>query len=592
MDAILISGVPGTKLDDCASSLAISSAAKSTSFNSLGPIRVEDAFVEVSEVALRKYRPEVTGRKYRFTDCLTLPYPEFMAASIAAIGRTLVKINALQEELQDTASHALITFHSVYYHQVVLEFIHPYTQNSLVDFFKEHGISPKYVISIHDDLFDIHRRLMEHGEMFCPEITERARKYKRATEQDLFQQMLILSWRDRELSASRLLAHSLGAKHFLFHKKGRVSSLVDVVYEEKCNVYFSHPISQPRRDVNGIRHETKCRETNPERGRKLIESCQEIADLLGNFSAIVEPTAIDEYRLDLKKLNNWSESKHLLSRAVLPPLSWRWPIGQGDRLGGRPVVDDPANPLAISVPFPEDTSYGGQKLDYLKSACEMLFEEIRRQITIRDNILAGQADLVFAYRPFCLPDSPEPTGGVAKEMEIIRMKASVEGARVKPALVIYHPEEDERVRRLNVLEQEWKKISGRLNFSSEDHHAEVKNGLRALIGRLDARNSVDVSLLRVSLHTALKELKVTAKPLKDEGTMAEGEYIQSDKALDAAVEFIVSRPEMLISNIERMAMNSDGLIEVIKEIQNPVTLGRRIKKLLEGENGSEKRRQH
>jgi hypothetical protein len=279
-------------------------------------------------------------------------------------------------------------------------------------------------------------------------------RYRREPLRDISEQLLLLQWRSRELSEAKALAAGSGARHFLFHRNGHAPSLWKVI-NGSPSVYFSHPISQVRRDLLLKRDPGKCNVPDQSRGRKLRSDCDKAAAAAKRAVPLVEPTAIDELRIDFKELCDSTEER--LRDAILPPVTERWPLGDGPHLGGRPDVDN--GPwLRVESGALERLEASNGELARYESAVEVLADEIRRQINTRDHTLAEQCDAVLVFRPFSLPDSPAPTGGVEKEMEMVQRRILLEQIRLEPALIVVHPFRDERKRRQLEFDIEWPKL--------------------------------------------------------------------------------------------------------------------------------------
>ena len=576
LDIVIVSGIPGTGLDDCIEAIKYEAASRKPPIDIVGPVTVEDKFVFSAEQDLKQY-VTIPNRPYNFRDCLRLPFEEFLNNARRAFAA------AAESLANQKGSLGFLTLHPVYFHQVSREFIAPYCASSMGETLAKLKLIPKFVLSIHDDIFDVHANLMRNGEMFCPAITyDSDRKKRRNAEHDLYEQLLLLSWRDRELTAARSMGSTLSVKHFLFHKKSRAKSVVDVVCENKRCVYFSHPISQPRRDINNDPDPVKCPEPNLDRGKRLLEECQDVADIIGKFAAVIEPTGIDEYRIAFELLKSLNEAQHLKS-AIMPPLSWRWPIGKGERLAKSFLIENAHGLTQVTSSFPGNTSdpreYSTASLAGLEDSCRLVAKEMRRQITVRDSLLASQVDLVFAYRPFSLPYSPQPTGGVEKEMEIISQKGKAGKTTFKPVLIIFHPDEDEIRRRNNLFRQIWAKHVDRLNFSSDQAKVQVFDKIGARL--IDLSNVITNADFRNIILTAFREHDVTAKPVSDESVMNEEALTRSERAMDEVVELLV-QTEIVESRIRDKEQKSHGLIQIMRSWGDSGKLGNYIRNLLEG----------
>jgi hypothetical protein len=272
---------------------------------------------------------------------------------------------------------------------------------------------------------------------------------------DIKDLLFILKWRDHELTSSLNKSESIHSKHLLFHNKGRLSSLWRIIWENKPHVYYSHPITQPRNDINLKADPPKCLTPNHKRGENLIKQIQETANNISRIVPIIEPTSIDELRFDLDKLDKVSISD--LRKKVLPPLTNRWPIGAEDRLGNKHEIDFEKDFTEINGDiYPvEKFDFSSDKISNYSQALELLKTEILRQINVRDHVLAYQADRIIAFRPYCHPDYPKPAGGVLEEIESLIRKIKLKICFTKPALIIVHPNDDEIVRRENEFLLAW-----------------------------------------------------------------------------------------------------------------------------------------
>jgi hypothetical protein len=464
MQLVLLSSITGQGIRSCLDNLAQASKGKAlVARNTQRVLTVEDNLLAAANPRLKAYRKEPPGG-FQYADVLLLPHSELTDVCHEAFDKSL----ALMKEQRTDQVVGLLAIHPVLYHQLTSEFVMPYQTGRLRPTLQKHDFELRFLVSVHDDVYDTHRQLLSPSKLFTPSIT---RKYRldeqknpyqaREPRRDVQEQLLLLDWRDRELSEAKSIAAGLAAKHFLFHQKGNRDDLWRIIGEGTKAVYFSHPISQPRRDLLGIADASKSKEPNPRRGHALQDACQLFAARLRRVAATIEPTAIDELRIHFQWLGCAEDGESGpteadLSGHVLPPLTHRWPLSDGPHLGGAPPKDLHQTPLlgAPDGAF-ERLRPRKRRLIGLQSALKLLEGEILRQINVRDHTLAEQCDLVVAYRPFCLPDSPEPSGGVRKEIEAVSRKIALGRLVTKPAIFVVHPYADEKERRRKEFDLRW-----------------------------------------------------------------------------------------------------------------------------------------
>lgn len=537
LELILVSSIPGQNIRLCVDNIISESHgdafAASDARSPDKVLCVEDFLIHAAAESLELYRPNVPLGGYTLADVLALPIPELTGACHSAFLQALRSIVETRSRLRTKANIAILTFHPVLYHQVTREFVTPYLAVSLADCLKKLRFGLSFVVSIHEDIYEVYRHLLASGKLFTPTLPR-----SRDPIRDLHEERLLLDWRDRELAAAKSLAAGLKTRHFLFHQKGRRTSLWDIIGKKIRSTYFSHPISQPRRDLTGKSHPDKCKIPDIERGREFIKECEDFADKISRHIPIVEPTAIDELRLDAKQLENVRDID--LRAQILPPLSDRWPAGDSDHVGERVDSDVYDRPF-MRVPQGtfERVTFSETPLATLTSALQMIEFEILRQIAVRDYTLAEQCDLVLAYRPFTLPDSPEPSGGVRKEMEVVQIKVGLGRATCKPALIVLHPLKDEISRRRKVFDQVWKDLVSR--FFEDENSKLVFFGERGLQLILDEQYLPDLGAVSKKFRALIQELKLTARPINDDTSMSAEKFGRSEEAQKLFIEHLLRR---------------------------------------------------
>lgn len=573
-ELVVLSSISGLDIEKCAQRLCEYKYPKH-----FGPIRVERSFKQEATPYLKKSIPEPADG-YQEVDVLGLPLPELASVCEKSWTRMLEDVRNRPEP---ASMYAVATFHPVLYHQTTSEFAEPYLAGGLPrlvnSYRNEHATDVRWIVSIHDDVYDVYRKLMRPGRLFDP----RLRGKKRNPQKDIVDLRMLLEWRDRELSAARAFASSIGARHLLFHCKGRTRTLGQIVFERKPCVYFSHSISQPRRDITGQTDESKCKTPDASRGEEMIKAIQAFSNRLAEDVAIVEPTAIDEHRLNLERLECLDQRD--VAGAILPPLSKRWPIGEGTRLGGDASALNSENEIELLPLFMETLKVlrgletTCDSLAGLRSSISLLQSEIERQINVRDHALVDQADLVIAFRPFSLPDSPEPTGGVNEEIATMRRKEAVAPGRCKPSVIIIHPKADELQRRGNAFDIVWdSEVEQHYEMPNEDL-SNIKAECRRLIISTDNFNSA--SEIQKGFTELFKSHTLSVHPKTRKSSMPKGQLAQIQFAQRSFISAISEAPSIIKSLLQREAEASGGAIEFLEEVGFSERLSILIAKVLQ-----------
>jgi hypothetical protein len=503
--------------------------------NKSTPLHVENCIVAAAEKFLAITQPDVI--EYGLINVLRLPLPQLAEACHEGFRASVLA--ARDEARRAGITTIFLTFHPVFYHQQNAEYVAPYDPMRLAAILKDLSVELRWIVSLHDDLYSIHRRLLGKERLFDPGTTRTERRLADGTKEprqrealtDLLEQRVILDWRDRELGSARALSLSLGCRHFLLHRLARVSTFWDVVVSEKPAVYFSHPISQPRRDITGAVDPERCPTPDPIRGQAFINECQDFADRIASSVPLVEPTSIDELRIATARLGKLSEKD--LMHAILPPLTKRWPIGEGERLGNKHEAEyaDELTPVGGEVfdeLVPKEDS-----LKPLEGSVKMIAAEVRRQINVRDHILAQQAGVTVVFRPFSNPFHADASGGVEKEVITVIENAKL-GNNDRRVVLIFHPSQDERRRREIVFDTTWEERSAGVFRGPKVN--EVKNAIRQEVVTKLPKASRD---LKKSLLKVIEESGVVVIPIDDESSMTEGALTRRGKRLQKFISDLV-----------------------------------------------------
>jgi hypothetical protein len=208
---------------------------------------------------------------------------------------------------------------------------------------------------------------------------------------------------------------------------------------------------------------------------------------------------------------------------------------------------------------------------------DILKYEIRRQINIRDHILAEQADLVFAYRPFSEPDSTKPTGGVEEEIHTAFVKNTFSRTRVKPSVIIYHPYSDEKRRRCLEFEKNWElEVIPLCDPTDMDA---TKRGCAELM--TDPKTLLDDETLAERIKTIFRTTKCSVRFNPSESAMGGETLVATEKALDHLVNKLINDTNIMHSELEHSAPR-DLILFIRDEITDYYDLGKMLEAILNG----------
>ena len=486
---------------------------------------------------------------------------------------------------------AFVTLHPVLYHGETKSFISPYRASSFSDSFEDKNINISSFISIHDDIFDIHKRLTGYRKLFDISLTRDPKKfqdieiYPRNPEKDITQQRLLLDWRDRELSTSRILASELQRSHYLFHQKGYLDTFWDIAVEGRPAVYYSHPISQPRRDWTRTSDPEKCKEPDPKRGDAFEENCQSFANELVETTNIplIDPAHIDELRIDEESVSDFEPDEHnavLLppNAVLLPPLSKRWTVGESALL-----LDPDASSTDRQTPFIKTPEFNkrdqtfrllstnennieeyvetidSSRSHHIRGSISILEDEISRQIKVRDYILTYQSRMTIVFRPYVLPDSHKATGGVSDEVEAISRKKELGIPMCSPAAIILHPLSDEKRRRANAFDAFW-------NGGAEEYLGEEYTSDESLEGSIlrvvkEADYSPDTEKAREDIEKIFKTNRVTLKGTQDDSSLSGTDHKIAESRLDSFFEDLFIKSHVFEPDILKIVKEQENFDE-------------------------------
>jgi hypothetical protein len=205
-------------------------------------------------------------------------------------------------------------------------------------------------------------------------------------------------------------------------------------------------------------------------------------------------------------------------------------------------------------------------------------QEVFRQIGVRDHVLAEQADLIFAYRPFSLPDSPEPTGGVEEEITTAIRKDALGRRGCSPSVVIVHPQQDELRRRRNALNKIWPSLVRTHHLSSDLGSLEdLKKALAEVLKEAELR---DREALRGRLLNVLAKSRVVVGSGGSGSALGHEGLADADAARRAFAETLLSNTVLFQCDAQAYAEKYPTLIQFRDDPQATTELGNWLAQVL------------
>jgi hypothetical protein len=382
---------------------------RTTHFEARKPVLIKMDF-EIEEVFYQLY-PNIDRAKNVWVELiLQKSYPVLEKLWLDAFENILTKVKKIQSE--NARTPIFINLHSCYLHKRTKEYI------ALLQIDKLKMLNPKMVITLIDDIYDIHHRLTKFGGIYCgieASMVEMIQRYFR-----------LLDWRSKETMMARFIANHLGCKNIVFAIKHSYDTFSNLIFEDYPTAYLSHPISEIRRLEKS---------ENPNAADEIKLEIKALSEYLqANFTTFA-PTTIDEYRIKsetiVKTLENGEIRKE---KAYFPVLTKRW---QDE------IYQNPQDILYQASGFKDINSLWHQaKPDEINSEVShllaVLADTISNQVSTRDYTMVEQSELIIIYRPLF---NGNGSGGVAEEFNYFRALRS-DTNNDKSSCFIYCPEKD------------------------------------------------------------------------------------------------------------------------------------------------------
>lgn len=286
-------------------------------------------------------------------------------------------------------SNVFMHGHACFYHQQTREFFVLANTDRIAESFR-----PDMVITLIDDLENIHQRLRAEGHLFQRSEVDYSGVSGLA---EAFHDLgMLMHWRAAEFSASEQIARKAHCPHYLIAVKHPIRTVARLIFEPHLHsVYISHPITEPRAQLN----------------RGNVSSFDEFSTRLGltcatlrSRAVLFEPTTIDELRF--RRFLHPTETGNRTS--FIPILTQRWPLpgpaeqllwDKIDDLGPFEHFSDEEIDDFIKAHSEGAAARSFGLLSIASALTNALVGEIGDQISARDYKLVEQSDMLFVIRP-------------------------------------------------------------------------------------------------------------------------------------------------------------------------------------------------
>lgn len=401
---ILITGMSGIKIEASVNKFISDFKEFRTTKKEQKPVLIK--FDSEMENEFYLQNPHIAKSKQVWkNEILKQSYPVLEKLWKSSFEKIILKIDEIKSA--NPKQNILLNIHSCYFHNRTQEYI------SLIDLKFLEKISPSLIVTVIDDIYEIHHRLTEPGGIYHDETNV-------SNTQMILRLLRLLDWRAKETMMSRFLANQLGIKNYVFAVKHSFETFSNLLFEDLQKAYLSHPITEVRRLQNRGLHE----EAN-----KIMSEITEISDRLSSLFTTFLPTTIDEFRIK----NAVSEDGH--TKNYYAVLGKRWESE---------IFEKPKDLLYINSGFKDINELWKlnteeiPKLDeQINNLLETLSDIISDQVTVRDYTLVEQSNMLVIYRPIF---NGNASGGVFEEFRYYKKLIKDTGQKIM--CYIYCPEED------------------------------------------------------------------------------------------------------------------------------------------------------
>lgn len=429
---IIITGMSGISIEKCLNKFISEFKEFRTSLSDRKPILIKlDS--EIENIYYQLNPSEKKSNQIWKDVILKQTYPVLQQLWDKAFENVKNKIADIR--IKNPNAFIFVNMHSCYYHNRTQEYI------PLVNLNELSKLTPTKVITLIDDIYEIHHRLTFAGGIYHDE--------KNVSNTVMILRLLrLLDWRAKETMLSRHIANQLNIKNYVFAVKHSFDTFSNLIFKSCHKIYLSHPITEVRR----LEKSNKIDEA-----KKIMNEITEISDRLSYEFTTFLPTTIDEFRI-LFKLAEDGETKNYYS-----VLTKRWE---------EEIYAKPKDFLYVNSGFSDInalwTTIETEEIklnEQINHLLEALSDFISDQVTVRDYTLVEQSDMLVIYRPLF---NGNASGGVREEFRYYKRLIKDSGKNI--LCYIYCPEVD--IERYYIRQFELKIINeineGSIKYSNEN----------------------------------------------------------------------------------------------------------------------------
>ncbi|MDI9363476.1 MAG: hypothetical protein QM541_00895 [Flavobacterium sp.] len=418
-ETILISGMSGISIEKCLTKFISEFKEFRTTLSNQKPVLIK-LDTEIEKVYYQLNPSEKKSNQIWKDVILKQTYPVLQLLWNKAFENVKARIEEIRKEKPTT--FIFVNMHSCYYHNRTQEYI------PLVNIKELSDIEPTKVITLIDDIYEIHHRLTFTGGIYHDE--------KNVSNTVMILRLLrLLDWRAKETMLSRHIANQLNIKNYVFSVKHSFDTFSNLIFKSCQKVYLSHPITEVRR----LEKNNKLADA-----KQIMNEITEISDRLSYEFTTFLPTTIDEFRI-LFKLAEDGETKNYYS-----VLTKRWE----DQIYAKPkdllyLNSGFSDTNALWTTLEPSEIKLNEQINHL---LEALSDFISDQVTVRDYTLVEQSDMLVIYRPLF---NGNASGGVREEFRYYKRLIKDSGKNI--LCFIYCPDVD--IKKYHIRQFELKVIN-------------------------------------------------------------------------------------------------------------------------------------
>jgi|GEM_PF-6237168 len=148
---ILATSIPGMAMNEVVASLERKAAEEGKTISCL------DVESQLRRIVKERHGDEFTSLKYSKILAYSLPARVISRYASEALDSAFNEVKQISEE---GADYVFVTCHPVFFHQVTRSFLQPYQASDIVRFAENANVDLWTVATVHDDVYDVYRRLL------------------------------------------------------------------------------------------------------------------------------------------------------------------------------------------------------------------------------------------------------------------------------------------------------------------------------------------------------------------------------------------------------------------------------------------------